>query len=55
MALISNEEVFNYIRDRVKGIEDDMEEWGFELEDMDEWTQGNYEAYRHLLAYMMNN
>jgi len=55
VALMSNEDIFKYICDRVRAIEDDMEMWGFDGEDMDEWTQGNYEAYRHLQSLMMKS
>jgi hypothetical protein len=50
---MSNTEIFNYICDRVRAIEKDTEEFGFDIEDMDDWTQGNYEAYRHLQALLM--
>lgn len=55
MPLMSNTDIFNYICDRVRAIENDMEELGFGAEDMDEWTQGNYEAYRHLQALLMKS
>jgi hypothetical protein len=44
------EEMIDYIYSRVRDCESDMEEWGFDEADMDQWTQGNYEAYKHLLA-----
>lgn len=41
------EELTSYIRSRILEMEDEVEQWG---DEMDEWTQGNYDAYTHLLA-----
>lgn len=47
------EEILDYIYSRVRGLEEDMEMWGFDESDMDDWTQGNFDAYQHLLAWIM--
>ena len=46
------EEIRDYIYTRVQGLNEDMEMWGFEESDMDEWTQGNFAAYQHLVAWI---
>lgn len=46
------EEILDYIYTRVQGLNEDMEMWGFEESDMDEWTQGNFAAYQHLVAWI---
>lgn len=51
---MNREEILKYITQRIKDIQADMEEWGFNVEDMDEWTQGNYAAYEHLLAKILS-
>jgi len=48
--MMTAEAMLDYVYTRVKECEADMEMWGFSEEDMDEWTQGNYAAYTHLLA-----
>jgi hypothetical protein len=47
------EEILDYVYKRVQGLEEDMSEFGFDESDMDEWTQGNYDAYQHLLAWIL--
>lgn len=49
------EEILDYVYKRVQGLNEDMEMWGFSEEDMDEWTQGNFDAYQHLLAWIMGS
>jgi hypothetical protein len=51
--MMDKEEILAYVRKRVQEIENDMDEWGFGPEDMDEWTQGNYEAYKHLFTIII--
>jgi uncharacterized protein YfkK (UPF0435 family) len=53
MSLLSNKAIFEYVHDKVKEIDMDMEMWGFGIEDMDEWTRATYEAYSDLLNVIM--
>ena len=50
--MMTAEEIYKYIFDRVTSIQKDMDEMGFNADDMDEWEQGNFEAYTHLLSVM---
>ena len=49
MSAKTFEEMVKHVYKRVTEIESDMEAWGFEVTDMDEWTQGNYAAYLEML------